>query len=90
MNRKEIRIWRDRWLLALPNGHPIPSGTVQVSCNTTVDSLTNPANGDWDIQFLKLFISLKEVDTILETQIGDPMIRDMLVWPLDKKKVFIM
>lgn len=67
MNMKKIRIWSDKWLPVLLDRHSIPSGTVQVSRNTTVDSLINPASGDWDIEFLRLFISLEEVDTILES-----------------------
>lgn len=73
VNGHEIRIWYDRWLPLLPASHLIPSGAVQVSRNTTVDSLINPATGDWAIEFLQPFISVEEVDTILATPIGDSM-----------------
>lgn len=50
--------------------------------------LISPANGEWDIDFLKPFISTVEYDAILETELGDPSIWDRLVWPLDKRGVY--
>lgn len=84
---KEIQLWRDCWLPSLPDGHLIFSGEMQVSCNTSVDSLINPATRASTLEFIRSFIS---VDAILETLIGDSMMRDMMVWPLDPKGVYFV
>lgn len=55
-----------------------------VSRNTRVESLICPANEEWDIDFLKPFVWVEEFDEILETHIGDQLLRDKLVWPFDK------
>lgn len=88
MNSNEARVWLDRWLPTLSDGHPIPSGSVQISRNTWVESLISPVNEEWDIDFLKPFISTLEYDAILETQLGDLCMWDRLVWPLDKRGVY--
>lgn len=88
MNGKEAQVWLDKWLPTLPDRHPLHSGSVQVSRNTRVESLISPANEDWDIDFLKPFISTVEYDAILETQLGDPSMQDRLVWPFDKHGVY--
>ncbi|KAM2285381.1 hypothetical protein PS2_037409 [Malus domestica] len=61
---------------------------MQVSRNTKVDLLINHNSGNWDIDFLKPFISMVEYKAILETHIGDLMLWDRLVWPLDKKGLY--
>lgn len=88
MNGKEVRVWIDRWLPSLPTGHPLPHGTAQVSQNTWVESLICQTNGEWDIDFLRPFISIVECDAILDTYIGDHMLRDRLVRPLDKREIY--
>lgn len=82
MNGTNVRVWIDRWLPA------IPLGTVQVSKNLMVSSLICPVNGEWDIDFLKPFMVEKEFDAILETHIGEPSLRDRLVWPFEKRGMF--
>lgn len=85
MNGKEVQVWVNRWLSSIPSGRPSPLGTMHVTRNIMVKSLICPDTGEWDIDFLKPFVSDGEFDTILETHIGDLMLRDRLVWPFDKK-----
>lgn len=87
---KEIRVWGDRWLPSLSGGHPMPSGPVQVSRNTKVASLINPVSDEWDIDFLKPFILSAEYEAILATHLGDPKLRDRLIWPFDKRGIYFV
>lgn len=66
----------------------MPSGSVQVSRNTKVASLINPVSGEWDIDFLKPFISSAKYEAILATHLGDPELRDRLIWPFDKRGIY--
>ncbi|KAM0981545.1 hypothetical protein ACFX1S_014760 [Malus domestica] len=87
-NGKEVRVWIDKWLPTLPDGHPFPRGSVQVNRNTQVVALLCPTTGGWDIDFLKPFISAMEYDAIVDTQIGDPSLRDKLIWPYDRRGIY--
>ncbi|KAM1455795.1 hypothetical protein ACFXTO_005117 [Malus domestica] len=44
-----------------------------------MEFLIDQASGEYDIDFLKPFLSTIEYDAILETHIGDPMLWDMLL-----------
>lgn len=88
MNGSKVRKWIDRWIPFIPSSRSSPMGLVQVSRYTRVDYLIYPANGEWDIEFLKPFVSDKEYEAILETYIGDPLFLDRLMWPFDKKGIF--
>nr|XP_017188741.2 uncharacterized protein LOC108173698 [Malus domestica] len=88
MSGNEVKVWVDRWIPSIPMRRPSPSGTVQVSNNLVVNSLICSENRMWDIDFLKPFLERSEFDVILKTHIGDPLLRDRLVWPLDKKRVY--
>lgn len=46
-------------------------------------SLINHVSGEWDIEFLKLFISPVEYEAILATHLGDPELKDKLIWPFE-------
>ena len=88
MSGKGVRVWVDRWLPETPVGRPVPLGTAQVSRNLSVNSLICPDSGDWDIDFLKPFLTTEAFNAILETHIGDNALLDRLVWPFDKRGVY--
>lgn len=88
MNGKQVWVWIDIWLPSFPIGYPFTRGTAQVNQNTWVESLIFQTNEEWDIEFLRPFILVVECDAILDTYIGDHMLRDRLVWPLDKRWIY--
>ncbi|CAN6555765.1 unnamed protein product [Malus baccata var. baccata] len=69
----------------LREGRPSPLGSVQVSKKLKVKSLICPESGDWDLDFLKPFLADSEVEAILDLHIGDPTLKDILVWPYEKR-----
>lgn len=79
MNGSEVQVWVDRWIPSIPSSRPSSMGTAQVSHNARVDSLIYPTNEEWDIYFLKPFVSAKEFDAILKTHSADPLLRYRLV-----------
>ncbi|CAN6543682.1 unnamed protein product [Malus baccata var. baccata] len=81
----DTRVWVGRWLPPIPLGRPSPLGSVQVSKNLKVKSLICPESGDWDLDFLKPFLADSEVEAILDLHIGDPTLKDILVWPYEKR-----
>lgn len=87
MNGKDVRVWNDRWLPSIPSRRPTPLGIVQVTRNLRVESLICLDTREWDIEFLKPFVSQWDFEAILGTSIGDPMLRDKLVWPFEKKRL---
>lgn len=66
-------------------GRPAHLGTVQVTRNLKVESLIYPDTREWDIEFLKPYMLQGDFEAILGTSIGDPMLRDRLVWSFKKK-----
>lgn len=62
-----MRVWIDIWIPSIPYGWPSLMNAIQVNHNTRVDSLICPVNGEWDIKFLKPFVSDEEHEMILET-----------------------
>ncbi|KAM1470407.1 hypothetical protein ACFX11_041128 [Malus domestica] len=42
----------------------------------------------WDLEFLRPFITNGEMNTILDTHIGDPFHRDCLIWTIDRRGIF--
>ncbi|XP_050145591.1 uncharacterized protein LOC126621231 [Malus sylvestris] len=88
MNGTEVRVWVDRWLPSIPSGRPSPLGTVQVSRNLRVNSLICNESGDWEVDFLKPFVVEEEIKAILEIPLGDPTLKDRLVWPFEKKGAY--
>ncbi|KAB2621851.1 ribonuclease H protein [Pyrus ussuriensis x Pyrus communis] len=90
MNGNEVRVWVDRWLPSIPLGRPFPLGTVPISLNLRVNSLLCNENGGWDIDFLKPFVVEEELNAISETHTGDSMLKDRLVWPFEKKGIYLV
>ncbi|KAM2244183.1 hypothetical protein ACFXTI_005280 [Malus domestica] len=88
MNGKEVRVWVDRWIPSIPSGRPSPLGTVHVSRNLRVNSLICNESGDWEVDFLKPFVVDDEIKAILEIPLGDPTLKDRLVWPYEKKGAY--
>ncbi|CAN6571026.1 unnamed protein product [Malus baccata var. baccata] len=88
MNGKEVRVWVDKWLPSIPSGRPSPLGMVQVSRNLRVNSLICNESGDWEVDFLKPFVVEDEIKAILEIPLGDPTLKDRLVWPFKKKGAY--
>ncbi|KAM2620934.1 hypothetical protein TB2_025760 [Malus domestica] len=88
MNGKEVRVWVDRWLPSIPSGRPSPLGTVQVSRNLRVNSLICNESGDWEVDFLKPFVVEEEIKAILEIPLGDPTLKDRLVWHFEKNGAY--
>ncbi|CAN6554430.1 unnamed protein product [Malus baccata var. baccata] len=88
MNGREVRVWVDRWIPSIPLGKPSPLGTVQVFRNLRVNSLICNGSGDWEVDFLKPFVVDDEIKAILEIPLGDPTLKDRLVWPFEKKGAY--
>ncbi|CAN6700215.1 unnamed protein product [Malus baccata var. baccata] len=79
MGGEEVRLWVDRWLPALPSGHPSPVGEVAVTRNTRVSSIICPSSRTWDFEFLLPFLSAGECAAISNTPIGNPRRKDRLI-----------
>lgn len=90
MNGNDVRVWVDKWLPSIPSGKHSVLGTVQVSQSLLVKSLICLDNGEWDIDFLKPFMAEAEFEAILEMHIGDPTLRDRLVWPYEKRGTYLV
>lgn len=88
MNGRDVRVWIDRWYLFILSGWPTPRGEVRVSRNTKVNSLISLKNGEWEIEFLKPFTLDEDYGAMLKILIGDPELRDRLVWSFDKEGNF--
>ncbi|CAN6587433.1 unnamed protein product [Malus baccata var. baccata] len=80
MGGEEVRLWVDRWLPALPSGHPSPVGEVAVTRNTRVSSIICSSSRTWDFAFLLPFLSEGECAAISNTPIGNPQRKDRLIW----------
>lgn len=80
----------DCWLPSLPHAYPILSSEVQISRNITVDSLFDPVTEVWNIEFIRPFISVQEINAILATSSGDSRMRDKLVWSPAPKDVYFV
>lgn len=63
---------------------------VPVTRNLRVSSLISPVTGQWNIDFLKDFVSQRDYDAILDTSIGDQLSLDCLVWPFEKHSAYIV
>lgn len=48
MNGSEVRIWVDRWLPSIPEGHPIPRSDGNVNEDQRVSSSICSHNGNWN------------------------------------------
>ncbi|KAM1181825.1 hypothetical protein ACFX13_000392 [Malus domestica] len=79
MGGDDVRVWVDRWLPSLPSGHPLPLGEVSVSSNLRVSSLIDASSCQWDIDFLRPFLSMADQRAIQETIIGDSRWNDRLI-----------
>ena len=51
MSGKEVRVWKDRWIPALPTGTSSPLGSVLVSRNLRVESLIHSIFGSGTLIF---------------------------------------
>ncbi|KAM1985421.1 hypothetical protein ACFX16_013594 [Malus domestica] len=81
MNGKNIKLWVDRWLPALPTGQPSPLIGVQFNQNQTVDSLIYQQSFSLNLKQIRLSIISADYLAILETCIGVSRGCDCLVWP---------
>ncbi|KAM2950773.1 hypothetical protein COP2_000350 [Malus domestica] len=84
MGGDDVRVWVDRWLPSLPSGHPLPLGEVSVSSNLRVSSLIDASSCQWDIDFLRPFLSMADQRAIQETIIGDSRWNDRLIWAANR------
>ncbi|KAM1161465.1 hypothetical protein ACFX14_000605 [Malus domestica] len=90
MDRRHVRIWVDRWLPSLPSSHPIPRGAVSVTKDTLVETLLCPISRTYDLNSLKPFIFMEELEAINDTYIGDSMGGDRFIWPITKNDFYTM
>ncbi|KAM1077774.1 hypothetical protein ACFX15_024423 [Malus domestica] len=90
MNGSTTRVWMDRWIPSIPEGHPLPISAVPVSRNLRVGTLISDSSGTWDLDFLQPFISPEDFSAILDTCIGDPLLEDRLVWPGTRNGIYIV
>ncbi|KAM0982143.1 hypothetical protein ACFX2A_015403 [Malus domestica] len=88
MNGSNVKIWFDRWLTSLPIGHHSPQGSVSVSRNQKVESLIDYDTRQWELEFIRPFITDHEYLAIKDTHIGDLRSMDTLVWSLVKNGLY--
>lgn len=90
MNGKNIKLWVDRWLTALPTGHPSPLAGVQFDQNQTVDSLIYQQSFLLNLKQIRLSILSTDHLAILETCIGVSQGCDLMVWPWVNGGMFLV
>lgn len=88
MNGINVRLWQDMWIPSVLWGHPTSISEAPVSRNMRVGTLISGTSRNWDIDFLKPFISPEDWNVILDTGIGDPLLEDRLVWPCNRNGIY--
>ena len=88
MSGKDVRLWVDRWVHSLSNGHPTPLESSDINWNQNVASIIQSSSHDWDLQLISSCVSQQEMDQIREVQIGDPSSADRFIWPSEKSGMY--